>query len=282
MDRVTRRPTRGVGRAARALASVGVAAAILAGVVGGAHASGTAEGATARTTTTAPPGPTLLVLGDSLTWGAQYFAQAREQIEADAQWEVVVMDGLFSRRLDVPAWSKWIKYSGIKVLRQWREQGVEPDALIVGLGSNDVFHESSPKVYEQLIRALLDEIGPLPTTFLTILRYDTPAIATRSRAFNAVLRRVARDYPSVEVYDWYAVVSKRSKWRAWDKVHLTATGYAQRARTYRRLATALWDRTYPPPVPETTVPPTVPETTTTTVAPTTTVTTVAPTTTLGG
>jgi lysophospholipase L1-like esterase len=256
---------------------VGVAAAILAGNGGGAHASGLTGGATARTTTTtAPPGPTLLVLGDSLTWGAQYFAKAREQIEADAQWEVVVMDGLFSRRLDVPAWSKWIRYSGIKVLRQWREQGVEPDALIVALGSNDVFHESSPKVYEQLMRVLLDEIGPRPTTFLTILRYDTPAIAARSRTFNAVLERVARDYPTVEVYDWYAVVSKRSKWRAWDKVHLTATGYAQRARTYRRLAAALWDRTYPPPVPETTVPPTAP---TTTVAP---VATVAPTTTLGG
>lgn len=213
------------------------------------------------------PPTTLLVLGDSLTWGAQYFGKARELIEADAQWGTVLMDGLFSRRLDVPTWSKWIKYSGIKVLRQWREQGTNPDAMIVALGSNDVFHESSPKVYEQLMRALLDEIGGVPTTFLTILRYDTPAIAARSRAYNEVLVRVAADYPNVEVYDWYAVVSKRSKWRAWDKVHLTATGYEQRARTYRRLAAALWDRAYPPPPPETTVPPETTAPVATTVAP---------------
>lgn len=266
---MTRRGGRGAGRAVRAWTAAVVAAGILAGGGVAARAGAARDGTVAArsTTTTAPAGPTLLVLGDSLTWGAQYFGKARELIEADAQWGTVLMDGLFSRRLDVPTWSKWIKYSGIKVLRQWREQGTNPDAMIVALGSNDVFHESSPKVYEQLMRALLDEIGGVPTTFLTILRYDTPAIAARSRAYNEVLVRVAADYPNVEVYDWYAVVSKRSKWRAWDKVHLTATGYEQRARTYRRLAAALWDRAYPPPPPETTVPPETTAPVATTVAP---------------
>ncbi len=274
---MTRRPTRGGGRAARASVSVGIAALLLAGAVGAARAAGSTETggvvAARATTTTAPAGPTLLVLGDSLTWGAQYFGKAREQIEADGRWGRVLMDGLFSRRLDVPTWSKWIKYSGIKVLRQWREQGVQPDAIILALGSNDVFHETSPKVYEQLIRAMLDEVGGVPTTFLTILRYDTPAIAARSRAYNEVLVRVAADYPSVSVDDWYALVSKRSKWRAWDKIHLTATGYQQRAKTYVRLSAELWDRAYPPTttVPATTLAPTtVPETT------------VAPSTTAGG
>jgi hypothetical protein len=112
-------------------------------------------------------------------------------------------------------------------------------------------------------------IGDVPVTWLTVNRRDTPAIAKRSILFNQVLTRLAPEYPNLVLEDWYSSIAKRSKWMAWDKVHLTPTGYQARARLHRRLARELYDRhiiattpttttTAPPAttVPATTVPPT--------------------------
>jgi lysophospholipase L1-like esterase len=118
-----------------------------------------------------------------------------------------------------------------------------------------------------IIRDLMTTIGNVPVTWLTVNRRDTPAIAKRSIVFNQVLVRLAPEYPNLVLEDWYSSIAKRSKWMAWDKVHLTPAGYQARAKLHARLARELFDRhivaTTPTTVPETTVPTTVPAATTT-------------------
>jgi hypothetical protein len=97
-----------------------------------------------------------------------------------------------------------------------------------------------------------------------------------------VLVRIAPEYPNLVIEDWYSKTVKRTKWMAWDKVHLTPSGYQARAKLHQRLARELFDRHIiaTTPTTTTTTTSTVPPTTTMpapTVPPTTTVaTTVAP------
>ena len=216
-------------------------------------------------------GPSLLILGDSITWGTEYFAKSQKLIVADAQWANVVIDGQYSRRVAFPTPNASTKYSGVKTFKKLSDSGLRADAVIVALGSNDVAIETKEAVYELIIRDLLKTIGNVPVTWLTVNRRDTPEIAKRSVIFNQVLVRLASEYPNLVIEDWYSLIAKRTKWMAWDKVHLTPSGYQARAKMHQRLARELYDRhiiaTTPTTtattttVPPTTVPVTVPVTT---------------------
>ena len=216
-------------------------------------------------------GPSLLILGDSITWGTEYFAKSQKLIVADAQWANVVIDGQYSRRVAFPTPNASTKYSGVKTFKKLSDSGLRADAVIVALGSNDVAIETKEAVYELIIRDLLKTIGNVPVTWLTVNRRDTPEIAKRSVIFNQVLVRLASEYPNLVIEDWYSVIAKRTKWMAWDKVHLTPSGYQARAKVHQRLARELYDRhiiattptttTTTTTVPPTTVPVTVPVTT---------------------
>lgn len=219
-------------------------------------------------------GPSILILGDSITWGTEYFAKSQKLITADAQWTKVVIDGQYSRRVAFPTPNASTKFSGVKTFKKLSDNGLRADAVIVALGSNDVAIETSVVVYELIIRDLLATIGEKPVTWLTVNRRDTPAIAKRSVLFNEVLVRIAPEYPNLVIEDWYSSIAKRSKWMAWDKVHLTPTGYQARAKLHQRLARELFDRHIIATTPTTTTSTTT--STTTTVPPTTVPTTVAP------
>ena len=207
-------------------------------------------------------GPSLLILGDSITWGTEYFAKSQKLIAADEQWANIVIDGQYSRRVAFPTPNASTKYSGVKTFKKLSDGGLRADAVIVALGSNDVAIETKEAVYELIIRDLMSTIGEVPVTWLTVNRRDTPAIAKRSIVFNQVLARLAPEYPNLVLEDWYSTIAKRSKWMAWDKVHLTPSGYKARAKLHQRLARDLFDRhiiattpTTTTTVPPTTVPP---------------------------
>ena len=187
-------------------------------------------------------GPSLLILGDSITWGTEYFANSQKLIVADAQWTHIVIDAQYSRRVAFPTPNASTKYSGVKTFKKLSEGGLKADAVIVALGSNDVAIETKEAVYETVIRDLLMTIGNVPVTWLTVNRRDTPAIAKRSVLFNQVLARIAPEYPNLVLEDWYSSITKRPRWMAWDKVHLTPAGYQARAKLHRRLARELYDR----------------------------------------
>jgi len=232
-------------------------------------------GAGISTPSTPQSGPSILILGDSITWGTEYFAKSQKLIAADAQWINIVIDGQYSRRVAFPTPNASTKFSGVKTFKKLSDSGLKADAVIVALGSNDVAIETKESSYEIVIRDLLKTIGNVPVTWLTVNRRDTPAIAKRSVLFNEVLVRIASEYPNLVLEDWYSSIAKRSKWMAWDKVHLTPTGYQARAKLHQRLARELFDRYIIATTPTTTTTTTV----ATTVPPTTVPTTVAPVTT---
>jgi hypothetical protein len=155
--------------------------------------------------------------------------------------------------------------SGVKSYLKLKAAGLNPDSVIVALGSNDVAMESKIEVYEKIIRDLMNTIGSVPVTWLTVNRRDTKAIFARSVVFNTVLVKLTAEYPNLVISDWSAIINDNPKLMAWDKVHLTPTGYSIRAKSYQSLARDIYERYWIATTP-----------TTTTIAVTTTTTTVAP------
>ena len=243
-------------------------------------------GAGSSTPFTVGTSPSLLILGDSITWGTDYFAKAQKLVAGDGQWVNVVVDGQYSRRVAFPTPNTSIRMSGVKSYLKLKSAGLNPDAVIVALGSNDVALETKVEVYEKIIRDLMNTIGNVPVTWLTINRRDTKAIFARSVVFNTVLVKLTSEYPNLVLSDWSAIINDNPKLMSWDKVHLTPTGYAIRAKSYQSLARDSYERywiattpttTTTLPAETTTVPPIVPAVTTT--LPSDTSTTVAATTT---
>ncbi len=209
--------------------------------------------------------PSLLIIGDSITWGSDYFAKAQKLVAGDGQWANVVVDGQYSRRVAFPTPNTSIRMSGVKSYLKLKAAGLNPDAVIVALGSNDVAMESKIEVYEKIIRDLMDTIGNVPVTWLTVNRRDTKTIAARSVVFNNVLIKLTAEYPNLVLSDWYSVINSNLKLMAWDKVHLTPTGYTVRAKSYQSSAREIYERYWIATLPTTTT--TAVTTTTTTVAP---------------
>ncbi len=224
-------------------------------------------GAGSSTPFTVGTSPSLLILGDSITWGSDYFAKAQKLVAGDGQWANVVVDGQYSRRVAFPTPNTSIRMSGVKTYLKLKAAGLNPDAVIVALGSNDVALETKAETYEKVIRDLMNTIGNVPVTWLTVNRRDTKAIFARSVVFNSVLVKLTAEYPNLVLSDWYSVINSNLKLMAWDKVHLTPTGYAIRAKSYQSLARDIYERYWIATLPTTT-------TSTTTTAVTTTTTTV--------
>ena len=221
-------------------------------------------GAGSSTPFTPNTGPSLLILGDSITWGSDYFAKAQKLVAGDGQWANVVVDGQYSRRVAFPTPNTSIRMSGVKTYLKLKAAGLNPDAVIVALGSNDVALETKPEIYEKIIRDLMNTIGNVPVTWLTVNRRDTKAIFARSVVFNTVLVKLSTEYPNLVLSDWSATINDNPKLMSWDKVHLTTTGYKLRAKSYQSLARDIYERYWVATAPTTTT--TAVTTTTTTVA----------------
>jgi lysophospholipase L1-like esterase len=232
-----------------------------------------------------PPKTTLLVLGDSLTWGSNYFAKAQSRLAAAGDFELVVVDGWWSRRIGGIVSTT---YSGTNSYRKLVADGVRPTAVIVGLGTNDVYFLSKRREYATLIRELMDTIGAVPVVWYNVNRIESPTMILRSRLFNDTLKRVLAEYPLASIYDWGALAKANSNVTAFDKIHLTPTGYEVRTVKYLESAAVLAQRasdmtSTTTTTTTTTLAPTTTATPTTTAVPTTTIavsTTLAPTTTL--
>ncbi|MCX6514613.1 MAG: hypothetical protein NTW88_07045, partial [Actinobacteria bacterium] len=75
---------------------------------------------------------TLLVLGDSLTWGTAYkgFGNVVPQLQALGTFEKVIVDGVHARNISGPARTS---RNGVKTYKEYIKKGMVPDAVIVAL-----------------------------------------------------------------------------------------------------------------------------------------------------
>ena len=199
--------------------------------------------AIAATTTAAPsstaPKTTLVVLGDSLTWGANYFAKSQTRLAAAGQFESVLVDSRWGRRISGPTSTR---YSGSVAYKALIASGVRPTAVMVALGTNDVAILTKPREYVAVIQDLMNTIGNIPVVWVNVYRVDSTATTRRSQRFNAVLARELAKYPLASVYDWVDVVKTTPSVLDPDKIHLTPLGSEVRTRVYLELAASLAQR----------------------------------------
>jgi lysophospholipase L1-like esterase len=205
---------------------------------------------------------TLLVLGDSLTWGTAYkgFGNVLPQLKALGTFEKVIVDGVHARNISGPARTS---RNGVKTYKQYIRKGMVPDAVIVALGSNDLQQSPKASFYLREIRELLTLIGPRPVVWVNVYRTDSPSYPKRSATFNEALLDATSDFPNLTILDWSTELIANPRWLAFDKLHLQPIGYRARATMYVQAASELWNILVPPPI---TTPETIMVETTTTVA----------------
>jgi lysophospholipase L1-like esterase len=205
---------------------------------------------------------TLLVLGDSLTWGTAYrgFGNVVPQLKALGTFEEVIVDGVHARNISGPARTS---RNGVKTYKEYIKKGMVPDAVIVALGSNDLQQSPKSSFYSSYIRELLTLIGPRPVVWVNVYRTDLPIYPRRSATFNAALLNATSEFPNLTILDWSTQLIANPKWLAFDKLHLQPIGYRARANMYVQAAGELWNILVPPP---TTAPEITAVATTTTVA----------------
>ena len=205
---------------------------------------------------------TLLVLGDSLTWGTAYkgFGNVLPQLKALGTFEKVIVDGVHARNISGPARTS---RNGVKTYKQYIRKGMVPDAVIVALGSNDLQQSPKASFYLREIRELLTLIGPRPVVWVNVYRTDSPSYPKRSATFNEALLYATSDFSNLTILDWSTELIANPRWLAFDKLHLQPIGYRARATMYVQAASELWNILVPPPI---TTPETIMVETTTTVA----------------
>ena len=205
---------------------------------------------------------TLLVLGDSLTWGTAYkgFGNVLPQLKALGTFEKVIVDGVHARNISGPARTS---RNGVKTYKQYIRKGMVPDAVIVALGSNDLQQSPKASFYLREIRELLTLIGPRPVVWVNVYRTDSPSYPKRSATFNEALLDATSDFSNLTILDWSTELIANPRWLAFDKLHLQPIGYRARATMYVQAASELWNILVPPPI---TTPETIMVETTTTVA----------------
>lgn len=201
-------------------------------------------------TTSPAPKSTLIVLGDSLTWGTNFFAKSQSRLAATKHFETALVDSRWGRRISGLTSTR---YSGNAALKQLIADGIRPTAVIVALGTNDVAILTKRREYVAVIQELMNTIGNVPVVWVNVHRIDSATTARQSQRFNATLVSILANYPLASVYDWATVAKNNPKVIDPDKIHLTPLGHEVRTKVYLELAATLAQR--------------ISETTTTTVAP---------------
>lgn len=113
---------------------------------------------------------------------------------------------------------------GVSILRK---RGGLPGAVVFALGTND-----SPGAVSTFKDALTDALRIIgKTRCLVVPNIVRPPVGGRSYAgYNAVIAKLDRRKKNFREVDWAKLVARNRGWLAADGVHVSATGYAARAR----------------------------------------------------
>lgn len=164
----------------------------------------------------------LVVVGDSLTEGAEFFGQMRRSLLATKVWPRVTVDYRRGRTVR----------QGIPVLRRRLAASAEPTAVIIALGTNDMMSHAEASWPAQVIDEIMRETIGLPVMWvnLTFDGRQHPEWRARAARFNRALVAAQARWSELTVVSWSRafVPTGRSRFIA-DGVHLTVTGYRTRA-----------------------------------------------------
>jgi len=163
---------------------------------------------------------TVLVVGDSLTFGANYFGKLGVKAQGTNIWTNVVLDAKNGRKATV----------GAKVIANKLTSATT--AIVIALGTNDMI--SRPELWypQYVIDLVMAKTRNLPvlwvnTEFSALGRRDW---ISRSVRFNRALVKAQARWPQLRIADWNTSFTPKASSRfIADGVHLTVSGYKTRA-----------------------------------------------------
>ena len=162
---------------------------------------------------------TVLVVGDSLTFGANYFGKLGVKAQGTNIWTNVVLDAKNGRKATV----------GAKIIANRLSSSTT--AIVVALGTNDMISKSESWYPTYAIDTVMDQAGGLPVLWVNLEFSPTGRADWRARGvrFNRALQSATRRYPNLVIADWNKFFTPKGQSRfVADGVHLSVTGYKTR------------------------------------------------------
>ena len=162
----------------------------------------------------------LLIIGDSLSVGTDYFGKLQSRIERLAIWPTVSIDDKQGRKASVAA----------PILK--KQLTADTTAIVIALGTNDMISRRESWYPQYVIDLVMEQANGLPvlwvnTEFSAQGRRDW---ISRSVRFNKALVKAQARWPQLRIADWnYTFTPKSSSRFIADGVHLTVSGYKTRA-----------------------------------------------------
>lgn len=179
---------------------------------------GSGRKVTTTTTSTVPPAPRVLVLGDS------------NLFESGAEVDAALRVAGFEPTL------KGVPGYGLKDLFFWLQElddrlDADPNVVVVGLGTNDTGMASDGTQFPDRLDRMMEEIGDRPVIWITHVDDRPAAHASAGRAINAAIRAAPDRWPNLTVLDFTVVMANVPTILSADGLHFTPSGrrvYAQK------------------------------------------------------
>jgi lysophospholipase L1-like esterase len=141
------------------------------------------------------------IVGDSITEGS---VEALTTTLTDAGVDDLRIEGARSRRIDVGNGKGDAPLSGVITTYNLLAEGLDPDAWVIELGTNDVGSYANADEYGALIDLITDMIPDKPLVWVNTYREDYPDDTV---TFNTVLAERMKARGNAEVADWYSIAS---------------------------------------------------------------------------
>jgi hypothetical protein len=162
----------------------------------------------------------LLIIGDSLSIGTDYFGKLQSRLDRLAIWPAVSIDDKQGRKASLAA----------PILR--KELTADTTAIVIALGTNDMISRRESWYPQYVIDLVMEQTKGLPvlwvnTEFSAQGRRDW---ISRSVRFNKALVKAQARWPQLRIADWNSSFAPKASSRfIADGVHLTVSGYKTRA-----------------------------------------------------
>jgi lysophospholipase L1-like esterase len=161
----------------------------------------------------------LLIIGDSLTLGADAFGSLAAKIRKTNKWTSVSIDYRVGRKASVGA-----DMLPDKILDN-------TTAIVVALGTNDMLSRTESWYPRWVIDRVMANTLDIPVLWVNLKFPDTRLNwKSRGNRFNRELQKAKLRYPTLTIADWNTSFIPKSGSRfISDGVHLTVSGYRTRA-----------------------------------------------------